>query len=105
MSEDRDDQTLSNSKLEDDALSQNIFLKSIRTEKQDPFFRDPLTGGEERAEAGNTCFGNCRRMLCDRSRAPDQLEIYEAYQGSQASLLLQRRDTPRYLGNRRFALN
>ena len=58
------------SKMDDDQASQAVFLKSIRSEKQDHFFRRQGTSyGMSEESAGQAgCFSNCGRMLCDRDQ-------------------------------------
>ena len=46
----------------------------------------------------DSCFSNCRRMLCDRSKIPNQLDIYEAYKAPvAASNDMKRQATPRWV--------
>ena len=44
----------------------------------------------------DSCFSNCRRMLCDRSKTPNQLDIYEAYKAPMTSDM-KRQATPRWV--------
>ena len=70
---------------DDDKMSQKTFgVKSIRTEKFDPIYRqvtqyNHLSAAEDHNQQQVSCLSNCSRMLCDRSRAPEQTELYEAY--------------------------
>ena len=64
------EESMVNSKMDDDQVSQAIFLKSIRSEKHDHFFRRQGTayGMSEESTGQNSCFSNCCHMLCDHEK-------------------------------------
>jgi len=59
------------------------------------FARGGNTFGMSEESAGQqSCFTNCFRMLCDREKAPDQIDIYAAYRAPR--LPSAGRQTPRF---------
>lgn len=94
------DESMVHSKTEDDQLSNLVGLKSIRTEKHEPIFRAQATyaANDEDFARQDSCLSNCRRMLCDRSRTPNQLDIYEAYRAPNImDSFDKRKGTPRFV--------
>ena len=70
------------SKLEDDSGSA-MNLKSFRSERPESIFQQVemhnMSNDTIITTAEQSCFRNCSRMLCDRQKAPEQIDIYERY--------------------------
>ena len=66
---------------DEDKLSQAVGLKSIRTEKYDPVYRQATQHAHfDEYEPEASCLSNCYKMLFDSQQTPEQLELFLAYQ-------------------------